>query len=479
MKNLINGEHVDAVNGAIIELVNPATGEYIDTVPNSTAEDVDKAVKAARVAQKGWAKMPMHERGRILEKYVEIVESRKETLAKMLSDETGKPIKEAMAEMGNVRTLTMGYVERGKHLYGINMPGSAEPGSEKTIQYTERVPLGVVGAIIPFNFPIDLFGQKVPSALIMGNAVIVKPSNYNPLTVLTLCDILMEAGVPAGVIQGITGDGPVAGQALAGHPGVDLVSLTGSTAAGIQTMGTASKNLTHVSLELGGNDAFILLDDGDVDLAVEETVWGRMYNAGQVCCASKRFLIHNAIKEQFVQKMKDRISKIKIGQPSEESTDMGCLINVAAAKRVEDQVNEMVSLGAKIVCGGQRTGAFYTPTILNDVTKDMPVAKDMEIFGPVVSVIGFDTPEEAIAIANQSPFGLCGCVFSRNFSRAMRIGERLECGAVVINGASFWRSVEMPFGGWKQSGIGNEGVSATLEEMSKIKTVVLKNILKG
>lgn len=478
MKNLIGGEHVDAVNSAIIELVNPASGEYIDTVPNSTAEDVDNAVNAARKAQRAWARLPMYERGRILEKYVEIVEHRKESLARMLSNETGKPITEARAEIGNVRTLTMGYVEKAKHLYGINIPGTTEPGSEKTVQYTERAPLGVVATIIPFNFPVDLFGQKVPSALIMGNTVIVKPSNYNPLTLLTLCDILMEAGIPAGVINCITGDGPVAGQALAAHPGVDLVSLTGSTSAGMQTMATASQNLTHVSLELGGNDAFILLDDGDVDLAVEEAVWGRMYNAGQVCCASKRFLIHNAIKEQFVSKMKARIERIKMGNPSEEATEMGCLINVAAAKKVEQQVNEMVSLGAKVVCGGQRTGAFYTPTILNDVTKDMPVAKDMEIFGPVISVIGFDTPEEAIAIANQSPYGLSGCVFSRNFSRALKVAKRLECGGAVVNGASFWRSVEMPFGGWKHSGIGNEGVSSTLEEMSRVKTIVLKNILK-
>ena len=478
MKNIINGQELDASNKAVIELVNPANGEYIDTVPNSTDKDVDMAVNVAEKAQKEWAKVSIHERGRILEKYVQIVESRKEELARLLSTETGKCITEARGEMGNVRILTMGFVERAKHLYGENIIPGTEPGSEKTVQYTVREPLGVVVAIIPFNFPVDLFGQKIPSALMAGNSVIIKPSNYNPLTLITLTKILHEAGVPVGVAQVLTGDGPVCGQALAAHPGVHLVSLTGSTGAGIATMKTASANLTHVTLELGGNDAFILLEDGDVDLAVEETVWGRLYNAGQVCCSSKRFLIHNSVKAEFIEKMTNRIAQIKLGDPSKEDTQMGSLINVPAAKNVEKQVNDTVAQGAKIVCGGTRTGAFYTPTILDNVTKNMDVAKDMEIFGPVISVIGFDTVEEAIEIANQSSFGLCGCVFSRDFAKALDVANKLECGGAIVNGASFWRSTEMPFGGWKKSGIGNEGVMSTLQEMTRIKTVVLKNILK-
>lgn len=478
MKNLIDGKSLDSSDGKTIEIINPANGDFIDTIPDSTVEDVDKAVKVAQKAQKEWEKVPVYERGRILEKYVQMVESRKEELSRLLSNETGKPITEARNEMGNVRILTMGFVEKAKHLYGKTIPVGTEPGSEKTIQYTVREPLGVVATIIPFNFPVDLFGQKIPSALMAGNSVIIKPSTYNPLTLITLTHILMEAGVPAGVAQVINGAGPVVGQALAGHPGVHLISLTGSTAAGIQTMGTASKNLTHVTLELGGNDAFILLEDGDIDLAVEETIWGRMYNAGQVCCASKRFLIQNTVKDTFIEKLQARLAKMKVGLPEKEDTQMGCLINVNAAKRVEEQVNEMVSLGASIVCGGKRTGAFYTPTILNHVTPDMPVAKDMEIFGPVVSIIGFDTEEEAITIANQSQFGLCGCVFSQDMSRALRVANALECGGSVINGASFWRSTEMPFGGWKKSGIGNEGVMTTLEEMTRIKTIVLKNVIQ-
>ena len=477
MKNLIGYEWKDASNGAVIEVVNPATQELIDTVPNVTDEDVDEAVKVAMVEQKKWEKVSIYERADILYRFVDLIEENKERLAVLLSNETGKPIKEARGELANVRIGVRGFVEKAKHLYGKSVPEGSEAGQEKTIQFTKRYPIGVIAAIIPFNFPSDLFCQKVPPALMMGNSIIVKPSNYNPLTLIEYVKLMIEAGVPAGCIQILTGDGPTAGQALARHPGVHLVSLTGGTAAGIQTMGTASKNLTHVMLELGGNDAFIFLEDGDMDLAVKETIWGRLYNGGQVCCASKRFLIHNSRKQEFIDRMKEVIAGLKVGDPMEEDTDMGPMININAAKRIEEQVNQMVAEGATVVCGGRREDAYYYPTILDNVTKDMEVAKDMEIFGPVISVIGFDDVEEAIKIANQSSYGLCGCVISKDVSRAMKIADRLECGGAVVNGASFYRSFEMPFGGWKHSGIGNEGVMTTLEEMSRIKTIVLKNIL--
>ena len=477
MKNLIGYEWKDASNGAIIEVVNPAKQELIDTVPNVTLEDVDTAVKVAQIEQKKWEKVSIYDRADILYKFVDLVEENKERLARLLSDETGKPIKEARGEIANVRIGVRGFVEKAKHLYDNSVPVGQEAGQEKTMQITKRYPLGVIAAIIPFNFPSDLFCQKVPPALMMGNSIIVKPSNYNPLTLIEYVKLMIEAGVPAGVIQVLTGDGPTVGQALAGHPGVHLVSLTGGTAAGIQTMGTASKNLTHVMLELGGNDAFIFLEDGDMDLAVKETIWGRLYNGGQVCCASKRFLIHNSRKAEFISRMKEVIENLKVGDPSKEDTDMGPMVNINAAKRIEEQVNQMVAEGANIVCGGKREDAYYYPTILDNVTKDMEVAKDMEIFGPVISVIGFDTIDEAIEIANQSSYGLCGCVFTNNYPLGMQIADKLECGGAVINGASFYRSFEMPFGGWKHSGIGNEGVMTTLQEMSRLKTIVMKNIL--
>ena len=433
VKNLIGYEWKDASNDDIIEVVNPATQELIDTVPNVTEEDVEEAVKVAMVEQKKWEKVSIYDRADILYKFVDLVEENKERLAILLSNETGKPIKEARAEIANVRIGTRGFIERAKHFYGESIPVGSEAGQETTMQITKRYPIGVIAAIIPFNFPSDLFCQKVPPALMMGNSIIVKPSNYNPLTLIEYVKLMCEAGVPAGCIQILTGDGPIAGQALARHPGVHLVSLTGGTAAGIQTMGTASKNLTHVMLELGGNDAFIFLEDGDMDLAVKETIWGRLYNGGQVCCASKRFLIHNSRKQEFIDRMKEVIANLKVGDPMNEDTDMGPMININAAKRIEEQVNQMVQEGATIVCGGKREDAYYYPTILDNVTKDMEVAKDMEIFGPVISVIGFDDVDEAIEIANQSSYGLCGCVISKDYSRAMKIADKLECGGAVVN----------------------------------------------
>ncbi len=477
MKNLINGEKKDASNGQVIEVTNPATNEFIDTVPNSTPQDVDEVVTKAKIAQTAWAKTPLHERGAILERFVSLVEQNKEELARTLCMETGKPITEARAEIGNTRGFVYGYVERAKHLYGMVIPQGNEAGQEKTVQYTVREPIGVVACIIPFNFPCDLFGQKVPSALIMGNAVIVKPSTYNPLTLHKYCELMQVAGVPAGVINCISGDGPVVGQALAKHKDVHLISVTGSTAVGMETMASASQNLTHVMLELGGNDAFILDKEGNLDLAVEELVWGRLYNTGQVCCASKRFLIHNSLKDEFIKRVAAKINTLKLGNPMNEDTQIGCLINENAAKRVEEQVALTVQEGAKVVYGGRRSGAYYEPTIITDVTKTMSVMKDMEIFGPVIPVLGFDDIDEAIEIANQSSYGLCSCIITENMKTAFKVASSLEVGGAIINGASFYRSAEMPFGGWKHSGIGNEGITTTLQEMSRIKTIVLKNIL--
>lgn len=478
MKNIVGSKNLDASNNETVEVINPATGEVIDTVPASTEEDVDQVVTIAEEAQKKWAKVPLHERGRILEKFVDLVEENKEELALLLCRETGKPITEARAEIGNTRTFVYGYIEKAKHLYGITIPAGVEVGEEKTIQMTIREPLGVVACIIPFNFPCDLFGQKVPSALMMGNSVIVKPSTCNPLTLHRYCELLREAGIPAGVINCISGNGSIVGHALAKHKGVHLISVTGSTKVGMETMKTASDNLSHVMLELGGNDAFIVDKDGDLDLAVEELVWGRLYNTGQVCCASKRFLIHDDIKEEFTARVIEKLNTLKVGMPEEEDAQIGCLITEEAAETVEEQVRKTLEEGAHLAYGGRRNKAFFEPTILTDVTKEMEVMKDMEIFGPVIPICGFKTIEEAIEIANQSSYGLCGNIITSNMKTAFKVATELEVGGAIINGASFYRSAEMPFGGWKHSGIGNEGISTTLEEMSRIKTIVLKNILE-
>jgi succinate-semialdehyde dehydrogenase/glutarate-semialdehyde dehydrogenase len=476
MKLIINGKKTDSVSKETFEVIAPATGRMIDTAPKATAEDIRLAVDAAVPAQKAWAKVPVYQRAEILYKFLDIVEQNKESLARTLSDENGKPITEARAEIANIRIGFSGFIEHAKHFYEKIIPPGTEAGQSANMQLVTREPLGVVVCVIPFNFPCDLFDQKVAPALMMGNAPIVLPSSDNPLTLLRLTEMLGDAGLPPGVAQCLTAPGSVKAAAVS-DPRVALVTLTGSTEVGISTQELAAKNLTKTALELGGNDAFIVLEDGDVDLAVEEMIWGRMYNAGQVCCASKRFIIHNSLKEIFAKKAVERIGRQKYGDPARDDTQIGCLISEKAAKKVEAEVNRTIEQGGKILLGGKRKGAFYEPTVITDVPKTADVASDLEIFGPVVSIIGFETDEEAIEIANQSIFGLSSCVFSRDYKRAWKVAARMEAGGAVINGASFFRSFEMPFGGWKQSGLGTEGVMSTFEEMTRMKTIVLKNLI--
>lgn len=475
MKMIINGKKVDSVSGETFEVIAPATGKVIDTVPKATAQDVELAVAAAVAGQKEWAKLPITQRAETLYRFVQIVEANKEELAQLLSAENGKPINEARAEIGNILISFPAFIERAKHYYGEFIAGGQEAGQAANLQLVTREPIGVVACIIPFNFPCDLYDQKVAPALMMGNAAIVLPSSDNPLTLMRLTEMLVEAGAANGAVQCLTAPGAVK-EAAVKDPRVHLVTLTGSTEVGIETARLAAANLTHTALELGGNDAFIVLEDGDIDLAIEEMIWGRMYNTGQVCCASKRFLIHNSLKEEFAEKAVRRIQQQKFGMPDQEDTQIACLISEKAAIKVERQVNHTVEQGGKIILGGKREGAFYEPTVITDVPKTADVAKDMEIFGPVVPIIGFDTDEEAIEIANHSIFGLSSCVFSKDSKRAFKVAGAMEAGAAVINGASFFRSFEMPFGGWKHSGIGTEGVMSTFAEMTRVKTIVLKNI---
>lgn len=477
MKMAINGFAADASDGKVLEVINPATGEVVDTVPSASKEDVDGAVAAAKAAQPIWAAVPVHEKVKIMMSFLDMVDMNQEDLARTLSDETGKPITEARAEIGNIPIAFQAFSEKAKHLYGEVIPAGLEAGQEKNILFTQREPIGVVACVIPFNFPCDLFDQKVAPALLAGNSVVIKPSTDNPVTLCKLTHLLAESGVTPGAINIVTGRGSTVGNWLCSNPDVHLVTLTGSTEVGIETARAAAENLTHVALELGGNDAFLVLEDADVDLAAEELIWGRMYNTGQVCCASKRFLVHRSRVEEFASKAVENIKKIKGGMPADDNTQIGCLISEKAAIEVENQVDLTLEQGGKLLLGGKRHGAFYDPTVITDVPKTADVAIDMEIFGPVVPIIPFDTTEEAIEIANSSKFGLCGCVFTQDMKTAFQVANALECGGTVINGASFFRSFEMPFGGYKFSGIGTEGVMSTFDEMTRTKSVVLKNIL--
>lgn len=477
MQNIVNGKFVDAIDKKTMDIVNPYTGKVIDKVPYCNEKDAKKAVEYAKKAQKTWKNVPVYKKVVILKRFMDLVDANKDDLAKTLSKETGKPITQAYAEIANIRISFEAFSEKAKHLYGNVIPAGTEAGQDNTLQFTVREPLGVMVAIIPFNFPCDLFDQKVAPAILAGNTVIVKPPHQNPLTLIKLTILLKEAGLPNGVVQVLTGDG-VVGNALAKHKDVHGITFTGSTAVGKITYMNGAEHLAHVALELGGNDAFIVLNDADIDLAVEEVVWGRMYNTGQVCCASKRFIVQRGVLKEFEEKVVARISKLVVGNPMDKKTDIGTLVTQSACDKAVKQIENVVAQGGKIIYGGKHEGAMLQPTVITDIPATADVAKDEEIFAPVISIIPCETKEEAVEIANSSVYGLCGCVFTSDMKSAFEICSKLECGGTVINGASFHRSFEMPFGGYKMSGIGTEGVMSTFDQVTKTKTVTLKNIYK-
>ncbi|UZW13629.1 aldehyde dehydrogenase family protein [Clostridium pasteurianum] len=475
MKMIINGEKVNSSDEKVIQVLNPATQEVLDTVPSATPEDIQKAIQAAQDGKKVWGQTPLYERSTILKKYVELLKEHKLELSKLECSETGKIIKECEGEVGTAAKIFTGFIERANHLCGEVIP-DCQSECGKDLIFTRREPLGVIACVVPFNYPVELFFHKVAPALVMGNAVIIKPATDNPLTAIRLVELLLEAGVPKGAAQVVTGRGSVVGNYLIESHDIDAVSLTGSTEVGIEVAEKSSKYLHNVFLELGGNDAMIVLEDADIDFAVEETILGRITNTGQTCCATKRVVISNKVKEEFTEKLIKRLEKVKRGNPADYSTDIGCLISERAAIDIEKQVKHTIEQGAKCVYGGTRNKAFFEPAVLVDVTPDMDIAKDMEIFGPAIPIIGFDTEEEAIEIANAPIYGLhCGIV-TKNTKTAINIASKIEAGNVVINGTGNYRHTDMAFGGIKMTGIGREGVQYTLEEMSNVKSYILKNI---
>ncbi len=477
MKNLIGNDWKDSSSLNVIEVINPATKSLIDTVPNSTVDDVVLAINLAKSANSKWEDTSIYERGEILVKFAKIIKEEKDDLASVFSEESGKALKESLSEIDNFYETIMSLIEKSKHLYGTSIPSGLAKDTSTSLQITTREAFGVVAVLLPKCFKLELLALKVISALLMGNSVIVKPSQETPLTVTKIVYMLRQAGVYEGVVQVIHGEGKIIGQAIAMHPDVSLVAFNGSTANGIRVMAATSKNLTKTVLGLDGNNAFILCKDGDVDLAVEEAAIGRFYNAGQLNSSNKRFLIHSSLKEEFINKLIKRIGSIQLGDPNDKETDLGCLISEDAAKKVEKQVNDMIAVGAKLVIGGRRSGAFYEPTIISDIHRNMPVASNLDILGPVVSIIEFDNLNDAVDIVNDSAYGLGVSVFTRNIKLAFKLASFIKNGKVVINGATINEMNEISSEGWKYSGLGKEGITSSLEEMSRIKSIILKDVL--
>jgi len=474
----INGSWRGASDGETILVTNPVDGTVIDTVPSATYQDVSEAITASLEGQRAWNAIALHQRGTILSRFVELVEAHREELAWLVCREMGKPIREARGDINTVTSVFTAFVETGKNFLGHAMPFGVQPGLERDFEVMIHEALGTIVCIVPFNVPLILFSHKVAPALIAGNAVVVKPATDNPLALIRLMELLLEAGVPPKAAQIVTGRGQAVGHWLVKDDRIAKVSFTGSTSVGLEIAECAAGKLTRTSLELGGNAPFVVFGDADVALAAEEAFQRRAaYGNGQLCNVSKRFLIHRSVKDQFVQELIARLSTLKSGDPTVESTEVGTLISERAAIEVESQVRYTVTQGARLVHGGVRSGAYYTAAVLDDVTTDMDVAHDMEIFGPVFPIMTFDTYDEAIQMANDTIYGLGAGVFTENMRTAMRFAMDVQAGSVIINGNSGYRSLLMPFGGYKMSGIGREGLTATLDAVTQQKSIVWKNIL--
>lgn len=477
MKMLIDGKRADARDGRTFDVLNSATQEFIDAVPSAAEEDVREAIDAAQRGKTVWGATPVHERARIMMKCADAIDARREELAASLSTEMGKIIREARGEIRVSAQIFRGFAEKAAHHYGQTMT-DYQIGAERDIIFTRREPLGVVACISPFNYPVELCSQKVAAALAAGNAVIVKPASDNPLTLMKISETCLSCGIPGNVLQVLTGSGAMVGDLLAKSDKINAISLTGSTEVGLQVAKAGADTLKRVFLELGGNDPFVVFGDADLELAIREAAQGRIQNAGQTCCSPKRFIVQNSVKADFIDGVIARIKALKLGSPLDEATDLGSLISERAAQEVNQQVILTVRQGADLAYGGKLYDkTYFEPAILNNVTMDMDIAGAMEVFGPVFPIIGFDSEPEAVHIANATPYGLQAGVMTRDMGRAMRVASKLECGGVVINSSGNYRHLDQPFGGCKMSGVGREGVSVTLDEMTQEKSYIMKNIL--
>ena len=476
LQMIIGGVKSDASNGATQNNYNPYTGELIGTVPSATKEDVDKAIDMAYAAQKEWNAVPLYRKIEIFDRYRELLKEHREELAKLMAEEGGKLYTDALGEIDINGYIFRVFGEGARNQYGITLKDGIEPRVENDMVITRQEPLGVIACVVPYNYPSELFAHKVAPALITGNTVVIKPASDTPMSIIGFTELLLEAGVTPGALSVVTGSGAKIGDWITENPKIAAISLTGSTAVGAHIMSVASSHVPHVYLELGGNDPFIVMDDCDLDKAVQQTIAGRISNAGQTCCASKRILVQNTVKEEFTKKLVEACKALKCGDPMDPATNMGPIVSASRAKKAVEDVEFTIGQGAKCILGGKAEGAMMEPTILTDVTRDMEIAIDREVFGPVIPIIGFDTLDEAIEISNQSKYGLHAGIMTEDMKKAVKAGRELEVGCVVVNGCGNYRTAHQAFGGAKQTGTGREGISYTLNEMTRTKTIAFAGI---
>lgn len=472
---IIGGVHCDSSDGKKIASINPATNEVVGYFPAATKEDCDRALACAQKGKVEWAAKSINERAAIMNRFADLLEANLKDLATIQCLEMGKPIATCEKEISGAVANCREYAKGGLFLKSEFIPDYNAAGVPGTIAFSVRQPVGVCLLIAPFNAPTSCTVHKAIPALMAGNAIIMKPPSDVALTVTRSMELLLEAGVPGNAAQIVTGSGAVIGKYLVETPLIDLVSLTGSTEVGQEICRMSAPYMHRTVMELGGNDPVVVFEDADMKYAVSQTFL-RVVNTGQMCIAPKRWIVHNSIKEEFVQKCKALYESITVGDPMDRKMMVGTLINERAAKEIEEQVNKTVEQGARIVCGGTRNGAYYMPTVLTDVTKDMDIAKDMEIFGPVLPIIGFDTEEEAIEICNQSCYGLSAGIITQDYRRGLRVAFKIQSGGVQINGESAYRNTNVPFGGMKMSGLGREGTKECIEHFTELKSIIIKDV---
>ena len=479
MKMLIGGEWRDAADGAVMEIRNPATGELVDAVPAAGEADTLAAVQFAQEGRQAMAATPAHLRHNALMSVAARIERDAEDLATLLARENGKTRREIRGEIAAAVRIFRGYAEEAKRLFGRITPLDTIPGLEDGIALTTRVPRGVVVAIVPFNYPVELWAHKGAGALAAGNALITKPPEECPLTLLRISGYLAETGLPPKAHQVVTGVGETVGAALVRAAGVQMVTMTGSTATGRTIAAAAAETLKKVHLELGGNDATILCADTDPAAAARALVKGRFSSGnGQICCAVKRVFVQRAIYDAVCAAVLRETATLKIGDPLDETTDVGPLITERAAQRVEQQIAQGVNEGASLVAGGRRDGNFIAPAVFTGVRADMAVFRE-EIFGPVLPLVPFDSIDDAFAMVNDSPYGLQAAVFTQDLATVMSAYRRLDVGTVVVNHPTSIRVESLPFGGAKGSGNAREGIHDTLLDMTEARTLLIRHAFAG
>ena len=468
MKMYVGGAWSDGQSS--MEVRNPFDGSVVDTVPRGTADDVDRALASATRGARVMAELTGYERYQVLHRVADLILANQERLATALTDEQGKILAEARIEVERASEIFYLSAEEAKRLGGEVVPLDGGPGVKGKLGFTLRVPCGVVVAVTPFNFPLHLVGHKVGPALAGGNAVVVKPASDTPLSALHLIDLLLEAGVPAEAVQCVTGSGAEIGDALVSDPRVRKISFTGSRDIGERICKQAG--IKKVTMELGSNAPVIVMPDADMEKVRNVIPQTAFANAGQVCISTQRVIAVEPIYDELVESLVPAVSALTTGDPRDPATNVGPMIREEDAIQVGEWIDEAVGAGAELLVGGKRTGQIFEPTLLANVSSDMRVSCE-ELFGPAVGITRVQSTDEAIALANDSIYGLSAAIFTQDIDVALRFAREVHSGNIHINWGSQWRTDLMPYGGLKDSGMGKEGPRYAVEEMTERKLVVI------